>query len=571
VRLTTLSIILVILVAFFMLTNVAPEILLVALLLTGGLALPLLFLNTVLLYFAAAYPALALLGSRPRPWRLIALAACIIPAVAVIPPAFTQIASALKMRSYRSDDVMARLPETPKSIELSGASLYYGGPNDILKSAPCDELCQRLLLSRKVDVIRVTRTPESGLVKSQMDYVIEQRSSCPNAFGDGDPLLPVTKDAVASGTCFVPRPPDTASMAVRIDRRKTSMPDPGNLAEDIAAAAGVAREVQRIEIITRDATGGSPKLRQTQVRYTHWMMPWSLSFASCYGMCIGRPVFTRIERTLNPFDPDKVALEALGVGTTDPADRLSPAARVMVLLDGAGQMLTPNQMLLINDWARMLPCQANGCAPVAGDDERLAMRLAKDRRVTDFVFVGMVFQRNRRLVADNLDLFLDEMEARGANSHFSNIIGAIIPQLDNALVHTRRERILALMEANAWTWSWGIGIASGRLGIDTRALISERLGRKVSAQTAALAACTADEAIGRALVPNLLAYLRALPVSDQFADNADRDAVKALARWGHFEEAKEIYLSRFPKFGEHSLPRQSAEAVVNDVNACFRG
>ena len=199
------------------------------------------------------------------------------------------------------------------------------------------------------------------------------------------------------------------------------------------------------------------------------------------------------------------------------------------------------------------------------------MRIIKDRRITEFVFVGMVFQRNRRLVGDNLDLFLDEMEARGANSPFSNTIGAIIAQLDSALVRTRRERILTQIEANAWTWSRGIGIASGRLGLDTTSLIAGRLGRKASAETAALAACTADEAIGRALVPSLLEYLRALPVSEQFPDNATRDAVKALARFGYFEEAKETYLARFPKTGEHSLPRQSAEAVVNDVNACFRG
>jgi hypothetical protein len=102
-------------------------------------------------------------------------------------------------------------------------------------------------------------------------------------------------------------------------------------------------------------------------------------------------------------------------------------------------------------------------------------------------------------------------------------------------------------------------------------LIIERLGRRASAETATLAACIADEPIGRELVPHLLTHLRDLPVSDKFPDSANRNAVKALARFGHFDEAKEIYLSRFPKFGEHSLPRQSAAAVVSDVNACYRG
>lgn len=570
-RLTGLSIILALLIAFFLLTTASPNLLLVVLFLTLGLGLPLLALNTALLYYAAAFPALVLLGNRPRPWRTIAFAACVVPAVALFPPALSQFAASISMRQYFVDDIEARLSETPKSIEITGIREAYGGPDDALKNAPCDKLCQNLLLSKKVNVVRVTRSSENGRARSQLDYVIEQRRNCPNAFGEGETLLPATKDALVSGTCFIARASDATAMTARIERRKSSTSDPQNLAEDLAAVAGAVREIQLLEISTADAAGWSRRLRQTQVKYTHWAMPLYVWYAPCHGMCMGRPVFGRTERILNPFVLDALALQTLDAEPSEPTDRLSPAARVMAMLDGAGEALTANQTQLVREWSNSMPCAYQACPPIAGLDEQVAMRLVKDRRVTDFVFIGNVFQRNRRLVADNLDLFLNEMEGRGANSQFSNVIGAIIPLLDNAIVRDRRDRILALVEANEWTWSRGIGIVAGRLGIDTTALITERLGRKTSAQTAALAACIADEAVGRALVPSLLAHLRALPVSDRFPDYADRDAVKALARFGHFEEAKEIYLSRFPKSGEHSLPRQSAEAVVNDVNACYRG
>jgi hypothetical protein len=475
------------------------------------------------------------------------------------------------MEELRAGDKEGRLASTPKSVEIVGDPVFSGG-RDTLKNAPCDALCQRMLLSRRVDIVRVTRMRQNSSVpRSQMDYVIEQRGNCPNAFGEGDAMLPQTRDALASGTCFVARAPDAAALEARIVIRNTRSPAPANLKQDLAAVTGAVHEIQALEIFVPDAAAWSLELRQTQVKFSHWSMPLHLWYARCSGMCIGRPMFGRRERTLNQFDPTELTLNALRIDTGDQPDRLSPAARVMAVLDRAGDVLTDNQVELINDWARNPSCRHGGCPPLSTLDQEAAMRLVKDRRVTNFVFIGDVIRRNRHLVADNFDMLLDEMQARGANSQFSNTIGAIVAQLDNDVLRSRSDRILALARDNDWTWSRGIGITSGRLGFDTTSLISERLGRTTSAATAALAACVADDVIGRTLVPTLLAYLRALPVSDSFPQNSARDAVKALARFGHFDEAKEIFLSRFPKMGEHSLPRQSAAAVTRDVNACYRG
>ena len=567
-----LSIVLIILVAFFLLTNAVPDVLVIVLLFTFGLAFPLLFLNTVLLYLLTALPTLVLLRKRPRPWAALALAASAIPVVALVPPLLSESTASRKMERFRADDKEGRLASTPKSVEIVGDAVFYGGRNDHLKNAPCDAFCQRLLLSRRVDVVRVTRMRENSSAPiGQMDYVIEQRGNCPNAFGEGVAMLPQTRDALVSGTCFVARAPDAAALEARIVIRNTRSPAPANLKQDLDAATGAVNEIQVLEISVPAAAAWSIELRQTQVKFSHWSMPLHLWYARCYGMCMGRPVFGRTERTLNPFDPTERTLHALRVDAGDPQDRLSPTARAMAVFDRGGEVLTDNQMELINDWAKHLSCKYGGCPPLSGLDEELTMRLVKDRRVTNFVFIGDVIGRKRHLVADNFDVFLDEMQARGANSKFSNTIGAIVAQLDNDVLRSRSDRILALAHDNDWTWSRGIGITSGRLGVDTTSLISERLGRATSAATAALAACVADEAIGRALVPSLLAYLRALPVSDSSPQNAARNAVKALARFGHFDEAKEVLLSRFPKSGEHSLPRQSAAAVTRDVNACYRG
>jgi hypothetical protein len=119
-----------------------------------------------------------------------------------------------------------------------------------------------------------------------------------------------------------------------------------------------------------------------------------------------------------------------------------------------------------------------------------------------------------------------------------------------------------------WRLVGGIGAASGRLGIDTTQLISERLGWLEASKTAALAACTADAAIGQRLVPAMLDYLRARPISNDALDQAARYAAKGLARFGHSEEAQQILLDRYPKRHGSDLPPRTAAGVVPDISVC---
>jgi hypothetical protein len=320
--------ILIALVAIFLITDSYPDLLVYALVFTFGLAFPLLFINSILLYFLAALPLLIVLHKTPRRWAAIFLAACAIPAVALLLPMLAETAARWKAERLRAEDVYARLSVVPKSIEIVGDWRFYTGRNELVADAPCEALCQRLLLSRRVDLVRVTRETATAVAPVrvpvrvfQLDYLLEQRGNCPSAFHESGTVLPQTLDAIASGICFVARPPDATSMAARIVIRKTRSREPAHIAADLAAATGKITETQVLEILTPKPAGWSRELRQTQVEFSYWRAPLHLTFAYCYGLCLGRPVFGRAKRMLHPFDPDELALHALGVERVEPQDR----------------------------------------------------------------------------------------------------------------------------------------------------------------------------------------------------------------------------------------------------------
>ncbi|MBR0714457.1 hypothetical protein [Bradyrhizobium liaoningense] len=561
-----LSIILAILIAFFIVTNAAPTVLVVLVLFTFGVGLPLLYANTALIYLLAAAPALILMRSTPRNWRLIALAAIPLPVVVIGVPLLAETLTARHMQHHLSGDVSGSFAETPRSVELVSVAQYYADLSNPPKSAGCDTLCQRLLLSRRVDIVRVTRKTTERSV--EIDHVIEQRDTCPEAFGPNEVMLPETKDALVSGICFISRVASAEQMMARIEIENSKFPEPQNLGQDFARAVSDVRSLQVLKISAPSPGGWSLKLQKTQVIFSHWMMPLNLFYAPCYGVCIGAPVFMRSERTLNSFDLVAIALQTLGIDNQKPNKLFSPADRVVTMLDRAGERLTDNQKQLVTDWVISLQCQNGKCPFVAGKDAEVLLKLVQDRRVRDFRLMDNIIGRSRDVVVDHLDLFLDQMEARSADSNFSGMVGTVIGRLDSKDLSPRGERILALIMSSDWRWVGGIGAASGRLGIDTTQLISERLRWLEASKTAALAACRADVAIGQKLVPVMLEYLRARPVSDGTADQAARYVTRGLARFGHADEARQILLDRYPKLDRTDLPPQNTTGIVPDMNVC---
>ena len=550
--------------AFFVFCNVFPHVFLAIVFFTAGLAAWLYPLNTVLLYLLAASPALLCTRTKPYNWGIVAGAAVLIPIVAVVPPLISQRLTRGHAERLLTDDINTGVPDTPKSIELVAKARPYTGRREPLGDAPCEALCQRLLLSRQVDLVRV-KPDDAARAVNGLDYVLEPRAQCPDAFAETAVLLPETRDAVISGTCFVAQEPGPAPMAARIEIRKTSFPAPQNLLQDLSGMAGAVRTVQVLKISAAEPGGWSLKLKKTEVTLSHWMMPLYLTASACDGRCEARPVFGSVVRTLNAFDPDQLALQTLGIRQPDPASRLSPAARVMAMLDRTGSFFALDEKRIVAEWVNAVSRKHQACGPVAGADETVLQRLLRDPRTT--YFFGQEISHNPGFITDNFDVVLDRMAASGANSPFSNAIGATVARLDIEKLRARRDRIMPLIRDNDWKVPPGIGIVAGRLGVDTADLISERLARPASAETAAMAACMADLAIGQQLVPVLLAYLRAPDGRNDGVDHASRDVIKALARFGHFDEVREFARARYPELAEQLQGRSAAE-MANDITAC---
>ena len=563
-----------ILIGFCLLTSLIPEVYIFLLLFSLGMAYPLIYANTLLLYVLAALPALLRYWRNPGDRRKIVIAALLVPLVGIVLPQAVRLIATYNMQGLHVGDVERVLPSPPQQIELFGEPSFATSGNTPVDRAPCDELCQSLLLSRKVDLVRVTRELAIGTARPQrLDYVLEQHGSCPSTFVDGQPILQQSKDAISTGTCFVAKQAGDDPLPLRIARRSQKFDEPRNLARDLMTVFTGVKRVTVMEVSTAASSGWSLATRNTEVTFSYWATPLFVMLAPCHGFCAGAPVFGRVDHTLNAFDPVAYAFKVIGLRQATLPASLGPVERVNAVLDRGNAALTDNQNDLVREWAMhamRAPCQfrRNGCPPLDAADRATLIRLLKDRRVQDYRFIANVLDRNHDVAADNLDMLLDEMTARGANSTYTVSIGAIVARLDIDLLHLRRDRFLPLIRENDWKRSRSLAMSAGRLGVDTTDLIAERLKKPSSAKSAGEAACMADEAIGRALVPALLDYLRSRPVSNDFPQDASQIVVVALARSGHYEEAKEIYLARFPRM-RTSLPSEKPAGGREGLDACL--
>jgi hypothetical protein len=512
---------------------------------------------------------------KPRRWGLAACAAVLIPIVAVVPPLMSQHQSFQHAERLLADDINTGLADTPKSVEIVGDIRKYLGRPTPLKEAACEVLCQRLLLSRQVDRVRV-KPDNAPRAVNGMNYVLETRpKTCPDAFEEGVVLLPETRDAILSGICFVAQEPGPAPMvppagAARIEIRKTSFPAPQDLLEDWSHMGDLVRSLQTLQISVKEPSGWSLRLKKTQVAFSHWSMPLFLAVAECAGpdACAQRPVLGRDTHMIGAFDPDELVLRTLGIKPLDPAKRLSAGARVMAMLDRTGNYFGLEEQGLVIDWVKSVSCKSGTCGPVAGADQAVLQRLLTDARTARLL--ARTISDKPGFVAGNFDMVLDQTEAGGPKGVFSNVFGMAVAGLDIELLRARRDRIMLLISDNDWRTSASIGILAGRLGFDTVDMIAERLGQPVSAEAAAMAACIADVDIGQRLVPALLTYLRARDPKRDRENHASVIVIRALARFGHFDDVKDLVRARDPYLAEHYEKGEGAADRTNDIAVCYR-
>jgi hypothetical protein len=116
-------------------------------------------------------------------------------------------------------------------------------------------------------------------------------------------------------------------------------------------AGDVVRELQVLKISVSEPGGWSLKLQKTEVSFSHWKTPLFVGQAECSDRanCSDRPAFARVERTINAFDANELALRTMGIKPPDPTNRLCPGERVMAMLDRTGSFLASQEKQLVAD------------------------------------------------------------------------------------------------------------------------------------------------------------------------------------------------------------------------------
>jgi hypothetical protein len=120
-------------------------------------------------------------------------------------PLANNIATRIAAANVAKDDRLEPGRQRPPTIEfvVPPPSLGSLGP---LMDAPCDAVCQRLLLGREVEWVRVSAVsgPRTGSrrVRASQVYSLEAREPCPQAFADAEAVLPETQQAQAQGNCI---------------------------------------------------------------------------------------------------------------------------------------------------------------------------------------------------------------------------------------------------------------------------------------------------------------------------------------------------------------------------------
>jgi hypothetical protein len=307
--------------AWFVLSNVAPNAILGLVLLTAFtipflilLIYPVLYLNSVFLYFLAALPAWLLLRRTPRNRVAIAAAAGLVPLVAFGIPYGSELAAAARERQLRAADFAATFDAPPRSVEM--IEPLNGSPwNDPLRNSPCTAPCQLLLLTGRVETVRVTHTfMRDDKSTRQLDYVLERQQTCPRAFSSPYDMVPQAREAAAAGRCIVAKAADQRALEARIVITEVDGTRYfANLVEDLAAGVYAPR-LMTLEIVDLRTGAATPRLRQTEADLSWWGMPLALVHASCGAMCAGPPVFRRVERMDHHIDVATLALRTFGLG-----------------------------------------------------------------------------------------------------------------------------------------------------------------------------------------------------------------------------------------------------------------
>lgn len=246
---------------------------------TIGVIVPTLIPNFSGYFATAALPALMLGASfefKVRPTFFIGAVGMFAVALGV------PLASNLLTRSRAADatkgDRLEPGQHRPATIEFAVPLSSYR-PREPLMDAPCDAVCQRLLLGREAEWVRVKAVAGQGTVSprvvASLVYRLEAREACPRAFADAKAALPETLQAQAQGRCIVtsvadddPEEPAGASVLTTAGYRWIET------ARSIRTSPSLPRQ-RKVEIVLALPGPGTKVIAvQTELEMVQLSLPW---------------------------------------------------------------------------------------------------------------------------------------------------------------------------------------------------------------------------------------------------------------------------------------------------------
>lgn len=536
----------------------APHTLVYALLLTFGLAYPLLYAPAAAVYLTALWPAV-LVQRINGSWGFpLALAALCLSAVAFGPGLLANMIAPRDAAPILAQDIVARFGgPPPREIEFERPSRYQGGSDEPLQRADCDALCQTLLLTREVDSVRVTgiRYDRRPL---HVVYSYQQRADCPRAFADAATALPATKMALSRGECIVPTINGPSTPNVKIVTSES-----GKGWASSSTLLHTAGDMTRFEVFVSEAGQWHLLSKTTELRTKVLRMPLLLGFPNSYGLEL-KPGWERAPVVFNKSDTTSVARASLGyraspAPTPPPETPLDTIARI---LERPGtEPIGPELMAPINDYLTAMQKQAT----LSPADINLLERLVADRRITDHLRVSLVVQRHPQAGAGMVSSILDRLEIPigEATGHNHNRLAWILVRVPIENLRPHAERILAAAEkSDQWHMS-PLLIVVGRFDIDPTNLLRRGLAAASNTvrEAAAAGVCLAADPWAAALTPDLRGILEFYR-GRRHGGNKDLVlALRILHRSG-YESEIEPFLSSLP---EHDAGRLRAAIARPDT------
>ena len=525
------------------------------------------------LYTTALIPAYALWCAGATKLVAVPIGIVSVALLVVVPGQIARPALQKMIADYTATDFRGDLPMRPASIEFVRRSTSYSSADDNpLKHAVCDEVCQRLLLTRQVQSV-TTRAIVAKARSVVVTYTIVEQQRCPVAFAESRYVLPSTIRANIAGVCIVPKIGIAlaSGLSIRVEELKRNT---------IPAFSLVSIERARRVTVAMTRDGRQVPLRQmTEVSVGAAATPFMITtyaglLTTVKGVAIAKTRTTTNRYDLLAFMSDELGLavvpdNARGRFDRSPADIIRKAESPLdvdqemvraILAKPGSEPFGPEVVDAIGRWAWKYPTDKAGPAETA---KPLLAEILLDPRISPpNDVISVVFRNNRKLIpmfAEQMLARLTWPEAKSAGNGDRNFAMLISHQPDEQLA-LHRDLILNALRAGLSQNRSPLLIAAGRLGLEGLPFLLQGLDSHDDQifRDAIRASCGAMPVLAPGLSPVLEALL-----SDKRRDTEKFNVIRAIASLSGIATAEQA-ISRQPSGRQEPLRAFLERAAYKD-------